>query len=386
MEHMLTTTYDYIIAGAGCAGLSLLYRMLRNENLCNSKILVVDRKRKSSNDRTWCFWEKSEDVFQSLVCKEWETLCFHSDVYSDSFSIHPYRYKMIRSQVFYKQVQAFAQKFDNVTFVCENTVDIYHNGTMPELETNKNAYQAKFIFNSTNILCPEIEYGQNALLMHFKGWFVKTQHASFDPQKATLMDFDVDQQGATAFMYIMPLSPYEALVEYTVIGKQSLKTECYNKVFKHYITQKLAIDKYTVTHTERGCIPMSKKCLGTKPKRNIIPIGTAGDCVKASSGYAFQFIQAQTKLIVDKLSKQQSPIPQPTLMQSRFRVYDKTFIRVMQGNKMSGQQLMGEIFKHNSPANVMAFLANESELAHEYEIMKNLPAHIFLPAALMEVI
>ncbi|WOC40926.1 hypothetical protein [Polaribacter sp. HL-MS24] len=50
--------YDYIIAGSGCAGLSLLHSLLNTPSLQNTSILVIDQDQKQHNDRTWCFWEK----------------------------------------------------------------------------------------------------------------------------------------------------------------------------------------------------------------------------------------------------------------------------------------------------------------------------------------
>ena len=386
MEHTHSTTYDYIIAGAGCAGLSLLYRILMERSISTKKILVVDRERKTTNDRTWCFWEKAEDLFQPIVCHEWSKLNFNADTYCDTFDIYPYKYKMIRAKQFYEYVYALAQKHENVEFVYENIVDIYsNNNNMAELETTKNYYQAQYIFNSTKLIAPTFEFGKNALLMHFKGWFIKTENNAFDPQTARLMDFAVDQQNATAFMYVMPLSSHEALVEYTLIGQSALKADSYKQALHQYITQQLGISAYSISHEEKGCIPMNKKTYPSSSQPNIINIGTAGNCLKASSGYAFQFIQAQTQNLVQQLALNQVPKAKKGFGHARFRIYDKTFIRVMQGNKMSGQQLMGEIFKHNSPANVMAFLANESEFADEYLIMKSLPAAIFLPAAVREL-
>jgi lycopene beta-cyclase len=49
--------YDYIIAGAGCAGYSLLYHLLKDPVLNKKKILVLDSNFEKGNDRTWCFWE-----------------------------------------------------------------------------------------------------------------------------------------------------------------------------------------------------------------------------------------------------------------------------------------------------------------------------------------
>ena len=53
-----STQYDYIIAGAGCAGLSLAVHMIHSGKFSDKKILIVDKDDKQKNDRTWCFWEK----------------------------------------------------------------------------------------------------------------------------------------------------------------------------------------------------------------------------------------------------------------------------------------------------------------------------------------
>lgn len=40
--------YDYIIAGSGCAGLSLLYRILKEPTLQHKSILVIDKDSKKT--------------------------------------------------------------------------------------------------------------------------------------------------------------------------------------------------------------------------------------------------------------------------------------------------------------------------------------------------
>ena len=44
--------YDFIIAGSGCAGLSLLYKILLEPTLQNKSILIIDKDIKNTNDRT----------------------------------------------------------------------------------------------------------------------------------------------------------------------------------------------------------------------------------------------------------------------------------------------------------------------------------------------
>ena len=45
---------------------------------------------------------------------------------------------------------------------------------------------------------------RHPLRQHFGGWEVTTQRPIFDPHVATLMDFDTEQFGATAFFYVLP--------------------------------------------------------------------------------------------------------------------------------------------------------------------------------------
>ena len=77
--------YDYIIAGSGLAGLSLLHRLLLNKELRSKKILVIDKLKKEDNDKTWCFWEKGEGLFEPIVHHQWKTLQFFSPEVSKTF-------------------------------------------------------------------------------------------------------------------------------------------------------------------------------------------------------------------------------------------------------------------------------------------------------------
>jgi len=57
------------------------------------------------------------------------------------------------------------------------------------------------------------------LWQHFKGETIQFEKEVFETETARLMDFNVDQQKATAFMYVLPITKKKALVEYTVFLK-----------------------------------------------------------------------------------------------------------------------------------------------------------------------
>src|SRR5258706_10713868 len=85
--------YDYIIAGAGCAGLSLAVHMIHSGKFSDKKILIVDKEEKNKNDRTWCFWETGPGLFEPLVYQKWKQVWFHGDKFSKLLSLQPYEYK-----------------------------------------------------------------------------------------------------------------------------------------------------------------------------------------------------------------------------------------------------------------------------------------------------
>ena len=77
---------DYIVTGAGCAGLSLLMHLIHSGRFQDKKILLIDKDAKQSNDRTWCFWEEEEGLFEPIVYQQWQKLWFQS--YGFSKELH----------------------------------------------------------------------------------------------------------------------------------------------------------------------------------------------------------------------------------------------------------------------------------------------------------
>ena len=61
--------YDYIIAGGGCAGLSLAYHITLSGN--KSKILILESSAKNENDRTWAFWKDYQLPFEQIIYKSY---------------------------------------------------------------------------------------------------------------------------------------------------------------------------------------------------------------------------------------------------------------------------------------------------------------------------
>ena len=217
------------------------------------------------------------------------------------------------------------------------------------------------------------------LWQHFKGRVVQFEKEVFNTSLAKLMDFNVPQQSATAFMYQLPLNEKEALVEYTIFSENVLSITEYDQVLDTYLANDFPGQRYSIAHEEIGAIPMTQISLSMN-KAPIYSIGALGAAIKASTGYAFQFIQLQCKNIVAQLEKGQ-PI-QTHVHTSRHQFYDAVLLYVLYYHKMEGAEIFKRIFAKNNAATVFKFLSNTSSIFEDIQIMRSLPTHIFLPAAI----
>jgi len=367
--------YDYIIAGAGCAGYSLLYHLLQDPILSKKKILVLDANFNKGNDRTWCFWEDQAGPFESIVCKKWSNIEVLKGSMHRSLPTAPFEYKMIQGIDFYQYVSDFAKGFDNVEWVASKILSIDSiNASSARVNWEGSSANAEFVFSSING-----ERIQSKLWQHFKGIVVEFDNPVFDDTVARLMDFNVPQMEATAFMYLLPLTDKKALVEYTLFSPTILASAEYDHVLDAYMEEHYKGVAYQIQHSEIGAIPMTSKKL-TSNDGAVVSIGTMGDAVKASTGYAFQFIQKQTQQIVHQLKSNQAL--NPAVHHTRHQFYDAVLLYILEHQKMAGDEIFARIFKKNTAATVFKFLSNTSNLIEDIRIMLSLPTQIFLPAAI----
>lgn len=371
--------FDYIFLGAGCASLSLLVRMIDSGRFNNKTFLLVDKKPKTTNDRTWCFWEKEQGYFENLVYKRWNNLSVISDQEYIDLDITPYTYKMIRGIDFYDHCFKKVTRQNNI-LVAYGSVE-FVNDPKPVINFNGKALytSASIVFNSIPTVPADTAYHQ--LLQHFKGWFIEAPGA-FDIDKATLMDFSISQQNGTTFVYVLPFSASNALVEYTLFSPSLLKDEQYDKALTNYIHAHLNIKNFRITETEFGVIPMTDQPFHFY-KNGRYNIGTAGGVTKPSTGYTFRFIQKQSNKILADIINTGTPLIQKPA--KKFKFYDSTFLNVLATNKLEGKKVFTTLFKRNKASAIFKFLDNESFFLEDISIISSLPARQFLSAGLKEI-
>jgi lycopene beta-cyclase len=376
-----TKQYDYIITGGGCAGLSLIMRMLKSDALKSKRILLVEQDAKKSNDRTWCYWEKGEGAFEDIVFKKWDHAWFHADEYSSLKTLAPYQYKMIRGIDFYNHCHGTIENESGVDIINQKVLSIENDSNGVLVKTEGGFFHGKYVFNSILFQQPEKQPNRIYLLQHFKGWVVETGESVFTPGEATLMDFRVDQTHGTAFVYVMPFSETKALVEYTLFTPALLDDAEYDNTLKQYLENQLSIKNYTVLEKEFGVIPMTDHKF---PERegNIIYLGTAGGKTKPSSGYTYRFIQKHVEVLVSRLEVKGDPFIRSKPLEKRFLLYDRILLNILSKRTLEGKDIFSMLFKRNKINKLFSFLDNESSMLQELYLMNTLPQWPFIKSGL----
>ena len=373
-------SFDYLIAGTGAAGLSLAMHICSDPRLRQKKILMIDRQEKNSNDRTWCFWEDGDGFFQPVVSHQWAKAWFHGQNSSRLLDLAPYRYKLIHAADFYQYCRNYLQKLENVSWLGGEITDLSGQGEKASCRVNGEIHEAGYIFSSI-FEKPELRKGDHYLLQHFTGWKIKTGAAAFDPAQPVLMDFRVGQERGATFVYVLPFSEREALVEYTLFSGSLLQPREYESGLREYLARFYPSVEYTVTGTETGIIPMTDHRFPTHDGR-VVFIGTAGGWTKPSTGYTFSFIQKHCRRIVEQLARDGNPVPALKKLPRRFHFYDSTLLEILEKGSVPGHIVFERLFMKNDPGKILKFLDNETRLSEEIGLLLTLPVLPFTKAAL----
>lgn len=374
--------FDYIFTGTGLAALMTVYKMVLSGNFAEKSILLLDENQKKTNDRTWCFWEKKESVWNSVISKKWDLALFANENFKRDLALKPYQYNQIRGLDFYNFVFDEISKQSNIVFSQEKVTDINELETHVFIGTEENRYTCNYLFNSIYTKAFALTQSKYPVLQqHFVGWFVKTEAEIFNPEQATFMDFSVKQKGNTRFMYVLPTSKTEALVEYTLFSENLLPKEEYEKEIQLYL-QKLGAQHYEIIEKEQGSIPMTCYPFWEKNTKRVLNIGTAGGWTKASTGYTFKNSDKKsTQLVAFLQSDSSTPLRMTKFhKKNRFWFYDLLLLDILYRQNELGSAIFSSLFRKGYPALIFKFLDEETTLIEDFKVILKCPKIPFIKA------
>ena len=349
--------FDYVIKGAGCAGLSLAYELNQNKKLEKKTLAIIEPRQTYDRDKTWSFWKTINHNFDDCVIKNWSNFTVNIKGKMHHLKCDNTPYQTVNSGIFYKKIISNLKSNSNISFFKD----------INEINTERS-----LIFNSV----PNKGEFKDRLWQHFFGVEIETPKDIFDDKIFNLMDFDCDQRNSVHFYYTLPFSKNKALIETTWLSSLDNKNIMdYENQIKEYLEKKLKIKDYKIIFKEKGAIPLFKQIDSTK--NNEINIGTAGGMTRLSTGYTFLNIQEHSKYIVkniDKIDKLKT-----FNLGKKYHFLDKVFLRVLEKHPEKMPKIFFNMFKTSSNT-IIKFLSNKSNLIEDIIIISKMPKLIFFKA------
>lgn len=368
--------FDYIFTGTGLAALMTVYKMVLCGKFKDKSILLLDENPKKNNDRTWCFWQEELTIWEESISKKWNSALFANEQFARDLDLQPYQYSMIQGLDFYRQVFEHILKETNITFIIEKVTEINELENHVYVASETESFTCSTVFNSIFDKGDVLNQTQYPLLQqHFIGWFVKSKQAVFTPEQATFMDFSVAQKGNTRFMYVLPVSETEALLEYTLFSHQLLKKEEYETEIQNYI-QKLGISQYEIVEKEQGSIPMTCYPFWKKNTKRVLNIGTAGGWTKASTGFTFKNSDKKSTQLVSFLETETNLIQ--FHKKNKFWYYDLLLLNILDRYNELGSHIFSSMFKKGNPNLIFKFLDEETTLFEDLKVILKCPKWLFI--------
>lgn len=373
--------YDVIIAGVGLSGLSLVWQ-IREAGLRHLRILLIDPDLKQENDRTWCWWENKSGPFEHLVYRSWDAIRITSaEGRAMQIPLGEYRYKMIRGIDLYRFMSEQITRDPNTVRLTGRVESIHPDDQGVKIQTNSGSFTGLHLFDSTHRM-PMTDPDSRHLLQHFLGYIIRSTSPVFDPQVPDLMNFQVEDTGDCRFIYILPFSSTEALVEYTLFTGELLQRDGYVQPLEKWIQDNLGITKYEVLEQEFGVIPMSDEPVDEFPHAHVTRIGTAGGYTNPATGYTFSTTQKRLGQLVQHFVRTGQWQTGTPIRHRRFDLYASVLLDVLSNGDVAASSVFWDLYQGNPIDRVFRFLDGESTYGEELRLMLTTPYVPFTLAGL----
>ncbi len=377
--------YNYIFSGLGLSTILVLNEMFENNLLEGKSVLIIEPNEIGFHEKTWCYWEEKKGKWDALTNSNWASALFKNKEVTINCLNEELLYKQISSKQFIETLLNKINSNANITLLQESFVSFKSNSLKVEVTTDRSLYMSDYLFSS---VLKDKEYltslSYPLLNQHFIGWFVETELPFFDSEKATFMDFSVEQKYNTRFMYVLPFSKNKALFEYTLFSRDLLTEEEYEEEIKLYL-YKMGIKDYSISKKEKGNIPMTVFPFWNNNERRVLHIGTAGGWTKASTGYTFKNSVRKASEVVSFL-KQENVDFRKFHKWNKFNFYDSLFVDVLYFDNYLGKEIFSNMFTKVKPSLILKFLDEKTSLLEDLQIILACPKKPFLKALFRKII
>jgi len=352
---------DIAIIGGGSAGITLASKLSEHGTV------VIEPKTPAERDACWALWATSDqqNKLQPAIKGRWNQWRLVDNEQEIIHNSHEYDYISLSSADYLSACEETLS--GNVKLVRATAESIKPKGHGGSFSAQGQNYQANYIYDSR-----PPKAAKEGLKQHFFGLEIRTKNPLKSPNIATLMDFRVDQSRGLHFIYALPYSDREILIESTMISKSLESEDWYRQAIDQWIDQQ-GIEIETIVRQESGIIAMHSN-LSIDP--TIARIGAASGAVRQSSGYAFTNIQSQVSQLVEGIEKGNFEVPKP--LSSQLNYMDNLLNGVLIAEPRLAVTLMMQTAKSLNPEGFARFMLGQATLVDWTRVILAMPKIPFL--------
>ncbi len=374
-----------VIVGAGCAGLSQAVHLL--EAGVTRPIHLIDGRLCFDRDRTWCGFSTRPHPFDACTTHTWDAWRVSDTEATATAKPKRYRYAHIPADRFYENALCRLRDAVNVKLTLGTQVDqVIDAGTHAVVVlADGRRFNAGLVLDSRPLGMDAFlgEKFDVCLFQQFVGLHVRAASDVFEPGHVEMMDFRVEQAGAIRFVYVLPYSPTEALIEATAFYERPRSFDDLENVALQYALARHGLERPSVLHRERGLIPMSTATIETRPATRVIRIGLAGAAAKPSTGYAFGHIQAASAALARDIAL---GLPAVALTAPKHRratstFLDRVFLCYLRRHPERAPALFTRIFARCNADAVARFLTDAGGVTDDLRMISAMPKWPFIMEA-----
>ena len=379
---MSVPDHDIVIAGAGCAGLSVAVHLIEH-GIGGRRVALVDPRTEFGRDRTWCSFRVMHHPFERAVTHRWAQWQVRNEGHTVTRGSARHAYEHVASDAFYRIALERIAACERVSLELGTRVeDVVDRGDHAVVRTNRGELRALLVLDSRP---PRLDTTPRPatdvrLLQGFVGWRVRSEDPVFDPGTCTLMDFAAPRDDGVRFVYVLPFSEHDALVEDTVFAEQPLEDAEHERGIAQWLETR-GIEDYEVLERERGVLPMTTERFDAEPTPRVIRIGVAGGLARPSTGYAFLAIQRHARALAERLARDEVPA-RPAPRGARTLLLDRIFLSYLARHPAGGPALFTQLFERTDPDVLARFMSEASSPTDDVRVMRSLPALPFAREAL----
>jgi lycopene beta-cyclase len=380
--------YDYLFVGLGASNSLAIIALLKNNSFLGKKIAIIEQSEKNENDKTYCFWAQPNDN----IVLDLSTIISHR---YDFLRVNQSLLQNIENQPYHyiKSIDLYNYTLEQVNLLGipifrDQVSNIFDAGANYVIQTNKGRVEAKYVFDSRPPLNQTL--GKNDIFLHqsFYGLHIRFSRDVFQKDAFDMMNFNVEQHNYTQFIYLLPFSSRDALIELTRFGAEKIDVNYAKEILHEQLINEYG--DYEVLGDEIGSIPMTTFVNKPNASKGIINMGASANLIKPSTGYAFKNMYDNAQRLAENIKKLDDTDTAKLIhplkpSKKRFLFYDRLLLIILLRWPHEGKRIFSRLYKRQTIQTIFLFLDEKTSLFQEIKIFASLPVLPFLKALVIHI-